>query len=344
MESPHGVKSSTSRRSLDAPEVGSASLQPENQEAWSSATKELLGKAMTDTSELFAALGEAEPHLPDSPKLAMKGSDIGPRRKADLDDKLHITKFAINTVETASQRTSQALHRLQHERQKKWAGLKVVEWRVELRQRRPAQELFADHLQDALEAEKTAIERGRELLAKQIDQGKTLFEDCEANRARLVRNSRYMTSYHTTRVPPYPATQDPGEAEPTSPSGNEVKQSLSRVPQLAEIASQYAKTSDKLIQRERKICSAANEKSMACFQKRWDENEDMKKSLEQHIGELENSITAAEKSMAKMKKRIDHYGEDHLQPKYDNVDGIVQKLRQSKVELDSRRDSLGCSL
>jgi len=264
-----------------------------------------------------------------------------------LDAQSHVTKFAAETVDSAVQRASGAVHKLQHERQRKWAGLKVCEWRIELRKRRPPQELFCDHLQDALEAEVKALEDSRAVLAELIAQGKMIIEDCEANKARLIRNVRYMVTYRTPQVPDYPVEAAPEATEeqpvktddaPPAPERPTVPASadglLKRAPCLQQLVLDFARKSESTIQKQRDLCSRANDRVLASFQKRWTENAAMKKHLEQQIAEMEDAIVSAEKSLERMKKRIVHYGEVDLQPKYDTAAGILQKLRDSKFQLE----------
>jgi chromosome segregation ATPase len=329
---------------MDSPKAGA---QPENHAAWADACKDLIGKAKSDTNELVAALGDTSIKHIVSPKNAATGGgglDKGPKNRAELDDRAQVTKMAINTVETAIQKASGAVHKLQHERQKKWAGLKVCEWRIALRQRRPPQELFNDHLQEALEAEVQALNGSRAVIAEKIAQGKAIIEDCEANKARLTRNVRYMVTYGTGKVPDHAEAEasteaptqteeaPPGPPRPAVPASNEGL--LKRAPGLMQVVIGFCQKSDAEIQKQRNMCTRANEKVLACFQKRWAENEALKKNLEQQIAEMEAAIVAAEKSLVRIKKRIDHYQEVDLQPKYDNAAAVLQKLRGSKHELE----------
>jgi hypothetical protein len=340
-------------------------VQPENHGAWKSATKDLLGNAKGVTSELFAALSDKEFARPDSPKVFASGLapfvDLGPRNKAELDEKLAVTRHADNLVDTACQHTGQIVQHLKHERQKKWATLKVCEWRLALRAHRPPQELFKDHVQDALDGELKALTESREKLVKLVEQGKDILEDCEANKHRLMRNIHLMVQMGTARnLPPLvksapsngppsptaepssptgPAPAEGDDAEPASPKNKPVVPSdpaglLKRAPQIAEIVRAFVAKGSKTIKEQRRICDAANEKVVACLQKRWSENEVLKKNLEQQIADMGEAIYNAEKSLSRMKKRIVHFNEVDLQPKYDAAQAILEKLRASKTELE----------
>lgn len=585
-------------------------LQPENQAAWAEACKDLIGKAKTDTSDLLAALDEPTvKHIvrdrdPPHVKKASGAKNHCPRNRAEFDAQASVTKAAAHVVDSAIQQVSKAVHKLRLERQNKWAGLKVCEWRIELRRRRPPQELFTDHLQDALDNEVKALEGSRTILAEKIAHGKLILDDCEENKARLIRNVRYMVTYRTPKVPDHieeePAeekstqaeeplefrkitsaeaippgwrlathrelrdhlgedyewieipgfdryaekmraclgrdaqdddvvkttidgeipfsqfqelspeerrkrfpvklqvkdeatekstqetraastktqapmvthtttvpslakflnieglktvtsaadgpqgdttvcldkiflesrlifsnlaptestiqeslaehvglpssavtvtSEDPGrlparrladtvligeidasadpqctdmvqsakqiqaklqdhealqsiiaqkdgrtvtlssisstvqiKARPVVPVSNDGL--LKRAPVLQQVVLNFCQKSDAEIQKQKHVCTRANEKVLACFQKRWTENEAMKKNLEQQIAEMDSAIGSAKKSLERMKKRIDHYQETDIQPKYDNAAKILMKLKNSKCELE----------
>jgi hypothetical protein len=193
-----------------------------------------------------------------------------------------------------------------------------------------------------LEAEVQALNGSRAVIAEKVAQGKAIIEDCEANKARLTRNVRYMVTYQTGKVPDHAEAEasaeapteeaPPGPPRPAVPASNDGL--LKRAPCLQQVVLSFCQKSDAEIQRQRNMCSRANEKVLACFQKRWAENEALKKNLEQQIAEMETAIIAAEKSLVRLKKRIDHYGETDLQSKYDNAAAVLQKLRGSKQELE----------
>lgn len=64
------------------------------------------------------------------------------------------------------------------------------------------------------------------------------------------------------------------------------------------------------------------------------ENEHVKKSLHTQILEMDSAIQSADKSLTAMKKRIDHYGEVDLVPKFDTTKGLLSKLHESKAVLE----------
>lgn len=344
--------------------------QPENQGAWASATKGLLGNAKSVTDELFAALKDKDisyhTHL--HGKSVAPYVNPGPKCKADLDAKLAVTRFAVNTVDAAIQRASQCVIRIGHEQQKKWAPLKVCEWRMALRARRPPRELFKDHVCEALEKEQQSLLEARVKLVEVINEGKAIIEECEANKLRLVRNVQAMVMLGHTKLPamnadgqlqwfgsspssPASPQADASPAEPASPPAAEGEDGspaqkkkpviptepaalLLRAPQLEEMVWKYIKKGDNAVQIQRVKCEKAHEAIMQCFQKRWAENEVLKKSLEQQIHQMAEAIETAETSCARMKKRIDFFAEVELQPKYDGTQAILVKMRASKAQLE----------
>lgn len=344
----------------DAKALEKKEIQPENQGAWANATKDLLNNARAVTDELLAALKDRDIVPPHAGKCVAPYVNPGPRNKADLDAKLSVTRFAANSVDGAIQRVSECSIRLRHEQQKKWAPLKVCEWRLALRSRRPARESFRDHVQDALEKEQQSLLEARIRLTEIADEGKVILEDCEENKARLVSNVQRMVMLGTCKLPAiaYPdnSGSPPSPSSPSSPppeaaagegeDGSQLQKSskpvvpsdpeglLLRAPKLDEIVWNYVKKGENVVLLQRTKCERALEVVMQCFKKRWAENEALKKSLEQQVREMDEAIASSEKSLARMKKRIDHFAEVELQPKYDAAQAILVKLRESKAQLE----------
>jgi len=338
-------------------------VRPESHEVWATTSKNLLGSAQVATSELLIALEGTEHVHADCPKLGNNGRprnvDRGPKNQKKLDDRLEVTKIALNTAEASGQRCSQILQLLQHERQAKWAALKVVEWRLALRERRPKTELFRDHLQEALEQEKQTLEESRKILADRATEVRISAEDCEANRVRLMDNVRHMICRGDSCPPlagtskglPGSLTSPPLEAElnvseevaaeaaserslfkrPVVPADNDGL--IQRAPQLHEISMQLYFKGEKLIQTQKVICDKANEKVMASFRKRSAENKELRDGLEAQIQQMDEAIAAADKSMSRMQKDIDFFGKVALQPKVDSTSALVAKIQASKQEL-----------
>jgi len=334
---------------------------PENWEVWASASKNLLSSAQTSTSDLFASIEGTDYVHPDSPKLGRSGRpvnvDRGPRQQKKLDDRLEITKTALDADEASGQRCAQILQLLHHERQAKWAALKVVEWRLALRERRPTSELFRDHLQEVLEHEFKILEDSRRILGDRAAEVKIAAEDCEANRVRLARNVRHMICEGNTQVPqpvdsmPASPTSPPPEPEPNAQ--NEVAagegasdpavkrpavptdpdELIKRAPVLHEISMKLYFKGEKLISQQKVICDRANDKVMASFLKRNAENKELKHGLEAQMREMDEGVVIAEKSISRMKKDIEFFGKVELQPKVDSTSAIVARIKASRHEL-----------
>lgn len=328
--------------------------QPENHGAWESATKGLLGSAKSVTDELFAALQDKEVRPPHERKVQPAYVNPGPSKKADLDDKLSVVKHSVNVVDSAVQLVGQCLLRLGHEQQNKWAPLKVNEWRLAIRERRPPRELFRDHVHEALDKEQASLKDARVKLAELAVDGKAILEDCDINKARLIRNLRFMTMLGSTKLPVFTAAQSGGEL-PTSPSSpsspapdgadaasprsrpvvpNDTEGLVNRAPQLKENAIKFVSKCDAAIKRHQKRCEETRDQVMVCFKKRLAENTELKKTLHEQILEMDAAIASAEKSLVAIKKRIEFYGEVEMQPKYDSCQALLIKLRESKVVLE----------
>jgi len=336
---------------------------PENHSAWANTTKNLVGTAQNITSELFEALKGTDALTAHKERNGTTGKprnvDRGPRATAALDARLEVTKAALNSVDASGQRCSQILNLLGHERQAKWAALKVVEWRLALRERRPKTELFRDHLQEALEQEKKTLEDSRKLLVDRAAEVKMAVEDCEANKALLQRYVRFMICAGESNPPPGKTNEG---SSPTSPAGTlpEADQTsespagegaegspmlkrppvrtdldglIQRAPPLHEQSLHQLFSGEKLIQSQKVVCQRANEKVLASFLKRRAENKELKEGLEAQIREMEEAMVTAEKSITRMKKDIEFFGKVELQPKVDSTSSIVEKIKVAKQQL-----------
>mmetsp|Transcript_93469 Transcript_93469/g.145955 ORF Transcript_93469/g.145955 Transcript_93469/m.145955 type:complete len:590 (-) Transcript_93469:84-1853(-) len=486
---------------------------PEDMEAWSTAAMRLLEDAKSLTSEWHETSKDSDFIRSDSPKLGYTPHiDRGPKAQKVFDAKLGGAKEGLETAEAALQRCSAVLLQLQHERQSKWAAFKVCKWRLDLRGRRPLEENFRDHLQEALEHEMQVLTASRKTLANYVAEAKGAVEDCEANRVRLLRNVRLMVCKFEANPPPFmgeeviamlrqvvenriksfgachpdtlralsdlasqlapadeaeervelralplpalkkramaagatklevqelckqkektesvqtevevasdeddlaealinlifskqavearklrqviaerkevlrlrreaaerreaafgnvlaqstqeassdevqletPSLQEPGisaEAEaqlaeadippgpprPLVPSDAEAL--LKRAPQLQDLSILLYRRSEALIEKERRVCEKAGLKTTSAFQKRSAENNALRKDLENQIAEIDSALAAAELSISRMRKRIQHFGETELQPKVDTVGKLVDKLRATREELEA---------
>lgn len=346
------------------PPEASSPQGPESHEAWANTTKSLVGTAQTVTSELFEALKgtDALTGHKESAKFGMNGRprnvDRGPQHAKVLDAKLEVTKAALNSVDGSAQRCSQIVSMLGHERQSKWAALKVVEWRLALRERRPKTELFRDHLQDHLESEKQTLEDSRKLLVSRAAEMKLSLEECEATKAALARCVRCMICFaetnpsppkkEETSAPNSPAAAN-AEADPNGEGGDtlaegsvtlkkpeiptDVEGLIARAKPLHEMSLKHYLRMEKFINQQKAVCQKANEKVMAAFLKRTGENKELKENLEKQIHEMEEAMGTAEKSIERMKKDIEFFGHVELQPKVDSTRAIVEKLKVAKEEL-----------
>lgn len=337
--------------------------RPENAEAWATTTNAAVGNAKVVTGDLLAILqdvGFRENAKPERPRY----KDRGPKAQKVLDDRLSVTKEALDSVEASSQRCAEILHHLQHERQAKWAATKVCEWRLALRERRPKQELFRDHLQEALESEMATLEESRKVLATRVDEVKIFADDCDANKAELMRCVRFMILAGETNPPPRAAANsnsgpesptggspaspgadppDEGDGAPASPGSPAMPRPAvpsdpaglaRRAPQLHEITMQLVRRGEKLILVQRDICERANARTLASFRKRLAENSALKKELEEQMAEMDRGVASAEKSISRMQKNIKFFKQVELQPKVDVATEIVQKIGAAKHALE----------
>jgi len=492
----------------------SAEQGPEDMEAWSSAAMKLLEDAKIVTSEWHETSMDYDFTRPANSGLGYTPHvDRGPKAERVFDAKLGSSKKGLEIAEAALQRCSAVLLQLQHERQSKWAAFKVCKWRLDLRARRPPEECFRDHLQEALEHEMEVLTASRQTLADRVAEGKVAIEDCEANRVRLLRNVRLMVCSGEANPPPFsveeviailrqvverrdkslgayhpdtlrtmselasqlapteeanlrtelqslplptlrkramaagatkfevqelckqkqknesaetvepsaegddlpevlinfifskqavealklrrviaerrevlrlrreaaerseagqaPNTKEVAASDEVQPGTSSTRTSLQesgmsaeaiaeldqandipagpprppvpsdaegllrRAPLLKDISMLLYRKGEALIEKEKHVCERASLKTTSAFHKRGAENNALRKDLENQMAEMDRAVAAAELSMSRMRKRIQHFQETDLQPKVDIVEKLVEKLRATREELEA---------
>lgn len=337
-----------------APEQVGTGSAPESHEAWANTSKSLVTNAASVTSDLLEVIKGTTNLTGHVVRQGTTGKprnvDRGPAHAKKIDSRLEVTKTALDSVDGSAQRCAQILGQLAHERQAKWAALKVVEWRLALRERRPKSELFKDHLQESLEAEKKILEDSRQALADRSSDTKVFQTECNGYKAGLQKYLQNMIIFSEIKgfPPESPSNSADGAAAGESGTGDASNESpaankaviptdldslINRCPALHEMSLANYFKGEKLIESQRAICERANERTMASFKKRCAENTQLKHGLEGQMREMDEATEKAEKTIARMKKDIEFFGQTQLQPKVDSTSTIVEKLKASKSEL-----------
>merc|ERR1719401_2363922 len=98
----------------------------------------------------------------------------------------------MESLKTTIYEVNQSVTGLQHSSGTFFASLSVAEKRMELRSKRPAQELVRDLFQEALEQESEALKNVRQNLSEQIEAGQGMLSELELALGELQKNRHTM--------------------------------------------------------------------------------------------------------------------------------------------------------
>eukprot|EP00930_Biecheleria_cincta_P060262 TRINITY_DN45943_c0_g1_i1.p1 TRINITY_DN45943_c0_g1~~TRINITY_DN45943_c0_g1_i1.p1 ORF type:complete len:453 (+),score=116.05 TRINITY_DN45943_c0_g1_i1:68-1360(+) len=179
------------------PAAEPAAENPENFKKWLSASDAKLSAARLVTRDLLISLRKNQMEEAGKPDA---GLDQVVREQKEKKERVYGQARAhmaviesayenVQSVERSITQTSDSITQLTHERYKGFAHLQICELRQELREKRPAPELFQDAVTDALASEHSLLEAQRQELQKLEAAGKTIVADLTATRALLSRHS-----------------------------------------------------------------------------------------------------------------------------------------------------------
>eukprot|EP00401_Gymnodinium_catenatum_P028288 CAMPEP_0117540386 /NCGR_PEP_ID=MMETSP0784-20121206/43474_1 /TAXON_ID=39447 /ORGANISM="" /LENGTH=445 /DNA_ID=CAMNT_0005337043 /DNA_START=15 /DNA_END=1348 /DNA_ORIENTATION=+ len=357
-----------------------APTSPSNQKEWSSNTKATLSEAGATMRDLLKqlevqeqnAVKEAELRLM-SPKLQTAqnrsmqvrlGIGVPPRTAVNvapgLVKKVHHnvgqTGDVSSRIDSRLQMLRDSTLRVEHAQRAKWAALKVCEWRLELRSKRPQQELFRDHLQAALEKEQNALQEARLQLTEMVKtqkQAAAVLEEVKVKmwtlRDRLNREGVAPPAKGSPvkSAPPADGGESPspeGTPPPTQlPETQE--QLIKRASKAMDAAVQLSRNAEAEVLRTTQTCADANAQVTASFKRRVVETEQLKRKLEDQIIEIDNAIAAGETSLNRIRARREAVGQSvadtPISQDCEATLALLEKLRAIRRGLE---EDLRCKL
>lgn len=166
--------------------TNAALVAPENEAAYKSAMKATLTSTSSLTKDLLKQLSSVEEAFSKrntNHSLVSQGShrlqrgmalrlgistthrtlaSLGPQDHRDHDDILDKTWGRLHSLEDVVTQATNAKLACEHSMKDKWGAIKVNEWRLNLRSKRPPKELYKDILQQALEHEQHILAKAFE--------------------------------------------------------------------------------------------------------------------------------------------------------------------------------------
>lgn len=272
--------------------------------------------------------------------------NIGPKNARNHRMNLDVCSDALQSFVSRTVQLRDALLRLEHAQRGKWSALKVCEWRMELRSKRPEPEMFKDIVQEALEKEQQALAESREALGVLATELKQVLTDYEVCRARLSKHN-----YGLSRdglLSPLPALI-------SSPKAGEEAETQEQVLKKAEALFQKAVSLDTKAEATLKTadarCLEANSQVMSGFTKRATHTAALKRNAEEKLQLACAAIESAEKQVFRTKSfskihatpgvRSDGQEETVALKSVETTEAKLALLREAKVALE---EELRCKL
>jgi hypothetical protein len=246
----------------------------------------------------------------------------------------------MRNIEDATLQTDNSLSLLKQERALAFASLQVCKRRLQLREKRPTSELIQDAVHDALESEKTLLEKSRDEFLEMEDLGRKIAEELRKMRAHLSQDTgeRRLVMKHDQQslkpqvnAPPVPGVE---QRAPPPISEDESRKMLSQTFHLLERSSQHRQKTGALVKRIKEDSRVALVKVDECLEKHVDHLTVLEKELTQHMKDCETAISVSERSLDKSQKRMDP--DDTSKKEKLTRDGrLLDQLRKHKAILHS---------
>lgn len=272
-------------------------------------------------------------------------------------------KDQIRKVDGMLRKLNESSKQLQSEHAKKWGPLCVVSRRLEIRERRPAEERSNDQFQIDLDLEKEALVDARQQLLDSIESTKERIRPLEGMKQELQEDViEKRRSYHIDHLclldaghrgvlsvgdvveapklaealnisPPSPRGAVPG----TGNSNDEVwkmrtKALISRADRMVQECEQHVKSNSDTAATVDKMCKRAEARTVSSMNKSVADLTSQKKSLESELLEVEKMLSAAGTSFEKTSRRM----KQHEAPMQTLRRQFL--LRQQRTERENIRD------
>jgi len=219
----------------------------------------------------------------------------------------------IVAMRDASKYLGNAVCHCRHASRMKFSVMMVCEMRLKLREEKPEEESFRDHVHDALESEWQVLRRAREELMDWATQGEDCRSEMQYCEATLITgNSRENVKARQERCPSLPPLAAKSLEETPS-----VEQLLARAAVLVGKAHELIEKSEEALLRTAAACAAASADTTAAIDKRKSETERIRKNLGLAKKEIKATLSDAEKRVSLLRMRSEkEHKEAALKPKH----------------------------
>lgn len=272
----------------------------------------------------------------------------------------------IDTLERLIRQVGLCMTHLQRSRNAKLPHLTVAEKRLEMRRKRPSQEMVQDHFQDALEKEFRTLAEVRQALAEHIDAGKEFLEKLESSKDELLvgmQRKRHALRFDRAHLvgPDEALGEDRKNALPQAASivqsarsacgeqrrelhtqqwVSQVQEMLARSMPMEAEAARFCSEADTAVVRAERQAERAMARTTISMKKRINEIVELKKQLEKEIKETSETMSQAETALHNLQRQIEKpvvtgLQIDALQEQQRWTKGVLEQLSEARQQLIS---------
>ncbi|CAJ1364679.1 unnamed protein product, partial [Effrenium voratum] len=252
---------------------------------------------------------------------------------------------SIRDIEEAITQVEGSVTRLVHMRYARFADLKVCEKRLQLRERRPARENFADSVDEALNRERAVLERARQDLLTLEAEAQRYLSDLQAMRIELSRDTgarrlqveSELAHMRSATGPSLPEVNKPAHQVIKLLTEEEAKSLKERSVAVIARSNQLPGRAERLTLRIRQEGEQATKRSGKQLAAKTRELSEFKKHLEENIRGVEHTHSQACQALTKEEGRLETVmGDKALQDtkmRVEELRAMVQELQQTQQAL-----------
>jgi len=340
------------RKRVDEMALTTRSSAPRNQHEWHSTTKADVLRLESLTRHVFDQVNQ-NTAAEEGARRAMQehAEKLKKKQRVKVNKRVKVHQEAIRTtytcmkeIEHAMVQVEGALGRLTAERYARFAQSKVTEHRMELREKRPQQELYRDGVQRLLEKELEALNVSRKELLNEEAESKRLLEELQRDWADLAKDigNRRLAMRHDLLTIASGEDQELYVSDDISAArSNEIVENAYRI---SADGVMIMNASEGFVKRIKGEAKALNKQVEECLRLHTKELAGMKTTLGQRIVESEQAIDKAGTQMRHMEQRAE-MGDNTLKENiallkallrdlHVNKQNSVQDLRNKSIALD----------
>lgn len=265
------------------------------------------------------------------------------RRVKEHEEVIAGSQECIQQIEESITRLEDVLSRVTHERYARFADMQVNLRRQEYRDKRPPAESFKDALQAALSGEQQCLNGIRnELLAREeeIKSRKEILGDLRVELSRDAATRRLKVEHELASLKPMVLVEmmDKEHANPSQDRGTQNSDPRGIINKgyenLANV-DEYIIRSNEAIARSRQESRVVTKQVMTSLEKRCGDMTALKKSLEEHLADVDYAIDQAERGLGKYEKRLNPRSTDYVdkKAKVDAGKAVLLELQQTKADI-----------